>query len=198
MRRWTLLRALPRLRAAAWASAAGATALPAAASPSTQRTFIVSGRVAPACSLAASAPPLTITTTVDNNGKLDAGLEGKTFVLPGLYCSSPSTITVSATALRLTTPRASVPNGQSQTANFTAAATGWSPTAATVTTGETAPIGTTRSFAGTAQRQPVAKQGPITVTVRNFTPVTGSNGNGWKLVNGAYGATITISLSPAS
>jgi hypothetical protein len=111
-------------------------------------------------------------------------------------CSGPSSIKVSAKALRRNPPNASVPNGQSQTANFTATASGWSNTAATVTTAETLPTGTTTTYTGAPQTQNSAKTGNIIVTVNNFTSVVGSNGNGSKLVDGPYSATITVSLSP--
>lgn len=172
---------------------------PAHAVPPSPKTFTVTGNVPSACSLGATpGGALTVSTTVDNNGKLDAALNGKSFTLNGLYCSAPSSITVRSTTLRRSPPQASVPTGQSQTANFTATATGWSTTAASVTTTETSPLGSTTVFSGTPRSQSSAKAGNITVTVNNFTTVVGPNGNGQKLVNGSYSATITVSLTPGS
>jgi len=162
------------------------------------RTFSVKGNVPTRCSLGSSLGPLTISTTVSANGKLDPSLNGRTFTLSGLYCDAPSSIKVSATALRRDPPKTSVASGQSQSANFTVTATGWSSTAATVTTTETSPLGSTQVFSGTPRNQSIAKSGSLNVTVNNFTTVVGVNGLGQKLVDGPYSATITISLTPGS
>lgn len=160
--------------------------------------FAVNGNVQSHCSLGSSPGPLTVSTTVPSNGKLDPTLNGRTFTLNGLFCDAPSTIKVSATELGRNPPKPSVPNGQSQAANFTATATGWSSTPATVTTAETSPVGSLTVFNGTPRSQSSAKTGNVTVTVNNFTTVAGPNGNGQKLVDGAYSATITVSLTPGS
>ncbi len=170
---------------------------PAHAAPQT-RTFSVTGQVGSSCSLGTNSAPLTLATTVPTNGKLDTNLNGKTFTLTNAICSAPSSIIVRSTVLRRAPPNPSVPNGQSQAANFTATATGWSSTPATVTTAETSPLGSTTTYSGTARSQNTAKTGTITVTFSNFTTVTGPNGNGTKLVDGSYSATITVSLTPSS
>jgi len=177
------------------AACMGATSLVHAAPPS---TFPVTGRVASSCSLGPSAGSLLISTTVPSNGKLDPSLNGKTFNLNGLFCDAPSTIRLSATELRRSPPVDKVPNGQSEAANFTATATGWSSTPATVTTTETSQFGSTTVFVGTPRSQPSAKIGNLTVTVNNFTTVVGPNGLGQKLIDGPYSATITVSLTPGS
>ena len=177
------------------AGCAGALSPVHAAPPA---NFQVNGSVASHCSMGSSPGPLTVNTTVPANGKLDSSLNGKTFALNGLFCDAPSTIKVSATALRRNPPKTSIPNGQSQAANFTATATGWAATAATVTTAETSPLGSGTSFNGTPRSQGSAKSGNVTVTVNNFATVVGSNGNGQKLIDGAYSATITVSLTPGS
>jgi len=167
---------------------------PAHAAPQPS-TYTVTGRVSSSCSLGSNNAPITISTTVAANGKLDTALNGKSWNISNVMCSGPSSIRVSAKALRRNPANATVPNGQSQTANFTATASGWSPTPASVTTGETLPAGTGAAYAGTPQTQNSAKAGNIVVTVNNFTSVTGTNGNGAKLVDGPYSATITVSLS---
>jgi hypothetical protein len=118
--------------------------------------------------------------------------------LSKVVCDAPSLIALKATALRITVPKSSLPSGQSQTANFTATATGWSSSTASVTTAQTNPLGSTALYTGASQAQNAAKVGTITVTVNNFTTVVGPNGNGWKLIDGAYAATITVSLTPSS
>jgi hypothetical protein len=180
------------ISAAAWAGASS----PAHAAP-TSKTFTVTGNVQSHCSLGSSGP-ITLNTTVPSNGKLDPTLNGKTFTLNGLFCDAPSTIKVSSTVLRRNPPKTSVPNGQSQASNFTTTATGWTSTPATVTTAETSPLGSTTVFNGIPRTQSSAKSGSVTVTVNNFATVVGPNGNGQKLVDGAYSATITVSLTPGS
>ena len=167
-------------------------------SPAHAAPFPLNGTVAPHCSLGASSGPLTINTTVPADGKLDPALNGRTFSLTGVFCDAPSTIHLSATALRRSPPKTSVLNGQSQAANYTATATGWTTTAASVMTSETSPLGSTTVFTGSPRSQNTAKAGSITLTVTNFTTVVGDKGLGQKLVDGAYSATITISLTPGS
>lgn len=179
------------ISAAAWVG----TVSPAHAAP---KTFAVTGHVNSSCSLGSSNGSILIKTTVPANGKLDTSLNGTTFNLPGLFCDASSSINVSATELRLNPPVAKVPNGQSEAANFTATAAGWSSSAATVTTAETSPNGSTTIFAGIPRVQSSAKSGNLTVTVNNFTTVVGPNGNGLKLIDGSYSATITVSLTPGS
>ena len=168
---------------------------PAHAAPQ-RSSYAVTGQVASICSLGSNNAPITISTTIAANGKLDSSLNNKSWTISNVMCSGPSSIRVSAKALRRNPANASVPNGQSQTANFTATASGWSLTPASITTGETLPIGTGATYTSPAQTQNSAKAGNITVTVINFTSVVGSNGNGSKLVDGPYSATITVSLSP--
>ena len=177
------------------AACTGATSFVHAAPPS---NFPISGHVASTCSLGSSTGSLIISTTVPSNGKLDASLNGRTFNLTGLFCDAPSTIKLSATELRRSPPVNKVPNGQSEAANYSATATGWSSTPATVTTTETSPFGSTTVFVGTPRSQPSAKIGNLTVTVNNFTTVVGPNGLGQKLIDGPYSATITVSLTPGS
>jgi hypothetical protein len=154
------------------------------------------------CSVASQIAPLSLTTTVDKNGKLDPGLVNTSFNLEGLICTGPSEITVSATSLRLTQPNTVLPPGQSQTVNFIATATGWTSIPATVTTRDFTRIGSMEIYAGVPQVQYFAKAGGITVHVGNFVVVTEKAGNGngprAKPVDGNYAATITISLSPRS
>lgn len=159
-------------------------------------SFPVTGSTQSHCSLGSATGPLVLTTTVASNGKLDPSLDGRTFTIAGVFCNSPSTIRVSATELRRTPPQGNVPPGHSQAANFTATATGWASTPATVTTTETSNLGSPTVFTGVARSQPAPKSGSITVTVNNFKTVGGTPGNSHKLVNGNYSATITISLTP--
>lgn len=180
------------IAAAAWA---GAISPAHAASPT---TFTVNGHVNSSCSLGSSTGSLLISTTVPANGKLDPSLNGRTFNLTGLFCDAPSTIRLSASALRRNPAVSKVPNGQSEAVNYTATATGWTSTPATVTTAETSPFGSTTIYTGAPLTQGAAKIGGLTVTLSNFTVVVGDKGNGKHLIDGNYSATITVSLTPGS
>lgn len=180
------------------AAACAGAQLPAhAASPA---NFAVTGNIQSHCSLGNASGPLVLNTIVPSDGKLDPTLEGRTFPITGIFCDAPSTLRVSATALRLKTPRSSLSSSQSQTINFTATAAGWTPSAASVTTGETNPLGTTNFYTGAAKTQGAAKNGSITVSVTGFAVVgaKGNSSNSAKPVDGAYSATIVVTLAPSA
>ena len=164
--------------------------------------YKVNAKVDAICSVGTQVAPMTLTTTVDKNGKLDPALVNRSFVVDGMLCSGPSQITVSATSLRLTLPRNDLPTGQSQTVNFITSATGWTSNPATVTTRDTSPLGSLEVYAGVPQIQYDAKSGGITIHVSGFAVVTEKTANGRsapaKPVDGNYVATITISLTPKS
>ena len=185
-------RLLPYLVPAGMLACAGA--IPAQAAPAT-KTVEVTGTVANMCSVTQLAP-IVLSTTVPANGKLDPTLEGRNWTIANVNCNSPTRIAVSAKALRRNVPRTSLTPSQSQTINFTASATGWSPAAATVTTGETTPLGTGATYNGTPRVQSQAKSAAITVTVSGFIAVTAQSNSAAKPVDGAYSATITIAIVP--
>lgn len=165
-----------------------------------QAEYQTKARIEAICSVSGQIPPMTLTTTVDRNGKIDPALVNASFQIDGMMCTAPSQLVISATSLRLTRPRLVLPAGQSQTINFIAKATGWTANPATVTTRDANPIGTLEVFAGVPQVQYNAKAGGITIHVENFTVATekAPNGNGApaKPVDGNYAATITVSLTP--
>lgn len=180
--------------ACAWGSPAQAA--------SRNAEYKVNAKVDAICSVGTQVAPMTLTTTVDKNGKLDPALVNRSFVVDGMLCSGPSQITVSATSLRLTLPRNDLPTGQSQTVNFITSATGWTSNPATVTTRDTSPLGSLEVYAGVPQIQYDAKSGGITIHVSGFAVVAEKTANGRsapaKPVDGNYVATITISLTPKS
>ncbi|MFM6932028.1 MAG: hypothetical protein ACKOUT_07275 [Novosphingobium sp.] len=184
--------AIPTVMACAWS-------IHAQAAPG-QADYQTKARVEAHCSVSMQIPPMTLMTTVDRNGKIDPALVNTSFTIDGMMCTAPSQILVSATSLRLTRPRLVLPNGQSQTINFIAKATGWTANPATVTTRDTNPMGSLEVFTGVPQVQYNAKAGGITIHVENFSVATekASNGNGApaKPVDGSYAATIIISLTP--
>ena len=192
---------LARFRAPGLFVLACAGAIPAQAA-SQKAEYKLNARIEAICTIGAQVAPMTLTTTVDKNGKLDPALVNRSFVVEGMLCSGPSQITVSATSLRLTLPRNELPTGQSQTVNFITSATGWTSNPATVTTRDTHPLGSLEVYAGVPQVQYNAKSGGITIHVSSFAVVTekAANGHGApaKPVDGNYVATITISLTPKS
>ena len=175
-----------------------AGSLPAQAASPRQGTFTVKGKLNGSCVLPQTAP-LTLSTTVPASGKLDPALSNASWTIAGLTCNSGSQITVSARSLRLNVPRTSLAPAQSQTVNFTAKASGWASSDANVTTGETTALGSTMLYAGTPKTQNAPKTGTIIVSVSNFVVSTnkGSSANSAKLIDGAYSATIILTLTPS-
>lgn len=171
--------------------------MPAQAAPSSA-TQQVKGVVKGKCALPSTAP-ITVSTVVPANGKLDPGLANLNWTIAGLSCNAGSTISVTARALRLNAPLGSLSPSQSQTVNFTASASGWSSSPATVTTGETTALGSTTLYTGTPQTQIAPKSGTIIISVSNFIVSTnkGSSANSAKPVDGAYSATIILNLAPS-
>lgn len=188
-----------RLRAPILAVLACACASHAQAAPG-QAQYLTQAKVDAICAVSTQMAPMSLSTVVDKNGKLDPALVNTSFAIDGILCSGPSQITVSATSLRSTRPAIVLPPGHSQTVNYIATATGWTANPATVTTRDARPLGSLEVFTGVPQVQYNAKTGSIVIHVGNFAVVTDKapNGNGApaKLVDGNYAATITVSLSP--
>jgi hypothetical protein len=174
-----------------------AGALPAQAAPS-NANFPVTGKIIGSCTIPATGP-ITFSTVVPANGKLDPALANLTWTITGLSCNSGSRISVSARALRINTPRSSLNPSQSQTINFTATATGWTTTAAVVTTNETNPLGTTSVYTGAVVNQSAPKAATVSIKVSNFAVVgtSGSSSSSAKPIDGTYSATIILNLAPA-
>ena len=171
--------------------------IPAQAAPSSS-PVPVKGVINGTCVLPSTAP-ITFSTVVPANGKLDPALANLSWTIAGLACNAGSTIAISARSLRLNAPRSNLTPSQSQAVNYTATASGWSPSAASVTTGDTTSLGTTTLYTGTAQSQAAPKSGTIIISVSNFTLSTnkGSSANSAKPVDGAYSATIILNLAPS-
>lgn len=174
-----------------------AGAMPAQAAPSSA-TVPLKGVVKGKCALP-SAAPITFSTVVPTNGKLDPALNNLSWTISGLACNAGSTISVTARSLRLNAPRSTLTPSQTQTVNFTAAASGWSSTPATVTTGDSTALGSLTLFTGSPQTQNAPKSGTIIISVNNFIVSVnkGSSANSAKPVDGAYSATIILNLAPS-
>jgi hypothetical protein len=110
-------------------------------------------------------------------------------VLNGAFCSSRSTITVSATPMTAQNFTAAPPTGFSRTVNYTATASGWTDTAAAFTT-------SAASNTAATQSRSTAFTGNITVGVSNFT--TGG-GNALRMVADTnYQGLVTVTLAVAN
>jgi len=169
----------------------------AQAAPAAKSSYAVKGKIKGSCVMPQAAP-VTLKTTIDGSGKLDPALSSMTWSIPGWYCNGASQITLSAKALRLTSPKTSLTPSQSQTINFTARAVSWAATDATVTTAETTTLGTGALYSGPPKIRNSPRKGPITIRVGSFTVVKGSSSASVKPVSGAYSATITVTLAPNS
>lgn len=178
-------------------SCAGFTS--AQAAPARQMTYNVKGKINGSCVIPQAAP-LTLTTTIGSNGKIDPALSNISWSIAGWSCNAASRITLSAKALRLNPPRTSLTPSQSQAINFTARASGWTTSDATVTTAETTALGTGATYTGSPQVQNTPRRSAITVRVSDFVAAStkGSSSNAAKPIDGAYSATITVTLAPSS
>jgi hypothetical protein len=181
-----------------WSAFALLASCCACIAPAQAAQFDVKGTVNKSCNLGPAPGSFIFSTVVGTNGKLSPTLDSQSWTISGSWCNIPSTIRISATALRITSPapKSSLPSGQSQTINFRAQAAGWAPSPAVVTTGETTSIGTGALFQGAAQVQSGPKVGSVNVTVGNFI-VAGQVGNSpgqLKPIPGTYSATITVTL----
>jgi hypothetical protein len=169
------------------------------AAPARQIPYNVKGKISSSCAIPQAAP-LTLSTTVPSNGKIDPALSNMSWTIAGWSCNAASRISLSAKPLRRNPPKTSLTPSQSQVINFTARASGWTTSEAKVTTAETNPLGTGATYTGAPQIQNAPRKGAITVRVGDFTTAgaKGNSSNNAKPVDGAYSATITLTLTPSS
>lgn len=184
---------------------AGVGILPA---PALANTVPVLGTINGRCSVGTANAPFSIAVTGQT---APTGARVITSAVAAT-CNGASQISISATALRLV-PGIAPQNSRSQTINFRASVSGWSSTAATVTTAETAPIvAVPVKFSGLPVQQLIAKSVVnLMITADQFVvinnnKVNGNNGNSGngnsngsgantKPENGTYSSTITISIT---
>lgn len=184
-------RGIVRLSLACLPVIACASQLHAQASPAVT-SFRVQGTVAPKCTLQNVA--MNPSVTVASNGAISL-VNPSSWTLSA-SCSGPSTLAVTAGSLRITLPKLTLGNNEAQTINYTATASGWTGTAATVSTADTALGSASYSLTGTARTRATAGTGTITVTYGAFS--TPANGSNTKPNAGSYSSTITLSLAPAN
>ncbi len=119
-------------------------------------------------------------------GLLRTDLSAPARVITGSYCSTRSTINVAATPLAATNFTATPSSGFSRSVNYTATASGWTPTAASFAIGAA-------SNAAATQTRDSAFSGDITVNIGSFGV---SGGNALRLVaDTAYRGLVTVTLT---
>ena len=159
-------------------------------------TVGVGGQVAPVCILGTPNPAVINLGTLANTSGARVGrivtFSEQNVTLPSSFCNfAGSQLTVQATAL-LSTDDTTPPAGFARAVNYTASASGWAATNATVTTTALAD-GTAATATGTGSVQPLPKLADLLVTLSDFT-VTGDA----ILVAGNYSGTIVVTLGPAA
>ncbi|HEY3811687.1 MAG TPA: hypothetical protein VGL66_00555 [Caulobacteraceae bacterium] len=159
------------------------------------RSVTVNGTVAQVCVLGAPAPTSInlgqmAATSGTRTGKLGA-IADQSVSLPATFCNYGGTqITVVATALIEGNDEATPPSGFSKAVNFTANVSGWTPTAASVTTTAASDgSNATTTSGGPEQAQPNSTS--LTLTLTNFSAPGDSI-----LVAGGYNGLVTITLGP--
>ncbi len=119
-------------------------------------------------------------------GQLRSDLTAPDKVLVGSYCTSRSSITVSATPLEAQNYQAAAPNGFSRVVHYQASAAGWTAIPATYSTGSA-------SNAASTQLRSTAFTGDITVAISNFSTAGGSS---LRLVGDpSYRGVVTVTLA---
>lgn len=168
--------------------------MPAAAhaqSTTSTKEFAVIGNVPAMC----SGGTLTGDGTFDvgvlintTTGVLRTDLSAPDKILAGSFCSTRSTINVSATPMTAQNFTAAPPAGFSRTVNYTATASGWTSTAASYDTAAA-------SNSAASQVRSTAFTGDITVAVSNFA--TGGGQSLRLVADPDYRGLVTVTLSVA-
>lgn len=110
-------------------------------------------------------------------------------IVSGSFCNFRSTLTVTATPMTAQSSTGTPPAGFANAVNFTATASGWTPTQASTTTGAA-------NNPAATQSRTTPFSGDISIGVSGFTPV---GGTGLRLVSDpAYSGTVTVTLAVAS
>jgi hypothetical protein len=119
-------------------------------------------------------------------GQLRTDLTAPNKVLVGSYCTSRSSITVSASPLEAQNYTAAAPNGFSRVVHYQASAAGWTASPATYNTGAA-------SNAAATQSRTTAFTGDITVAISNFSTAGGAS---LRLVGDpSYRGVVTVTLA---
>ena len=149
----------------------GAGVAHAATNPPAVGTVQVTGHVAAYCvggTVQGADSIFDVGVMIDTaTGDLLPNLSAPPKVVIGSFCTSASTISITATPMVAQSFTGTVPTGFTDAVDYTATASGWTPTAATFTTDAATNLAST-------QTRDTAFTGPITVAVSGFTPVGGA------------------------
>lgn len=119
-------------------------------------------------------------------GQLRTDLTAPNKVLVGSFCTSRSSITVSATPLEAQSYQAAAPDGFSRVVHYQASAAGWTAAPATYSTASA-------SNAAATQSRSTAFTGDITVAISNFSTAGGAS---LRLVGDpSYRGVVTVTLA---
>lgn len=156
------------------------------------RTFAVTGNVPALCSggtLSGADGTFDLGVLIDTTtGFLRTDLAAPAKVLSGAFCSARSTISITATRIAAQNFTATPTAGFSRQIDYTATASGWTPTAASFDTASA-------TNANAAQSRNSAFTGDITVGIAGFATTGGSNLR--PVADTSYRGLVTVTLSAA-
>jgi hypothetical protein len=119
-------------------------------------------------------------------GDLLPNLSAPPKTVVGSFCNGASTISITATRMTAQSFTATPPTGFTDAVDYTATASGWTPTAASFTTDAA-------TNPASSQTRDTAFTGPITVAVSGFTPVGGVTLR--PVADPAYLGVVTVTLA---
>lgn len=168
------------------------TPTPASSATATQ-SFTVTGNVPAQCTggtVTGGSNTFDLGTLTDTTtGLLRTDLSAPNRVITGSFCTSRSTISVTATPIAAQTFTATAPTGFARTVDFTATASGWTTTPASFATASATNPGATQT-----QANPFS--GDITVGIGSFATTGGST---LRLVADTnYTGTVTVTLTASN
>lgn len=175
------------------AAIAGASSASAAGTTASVGPFPVTGNVPSLCSgglVTGGNTVFSLGTLIDTaTGLMLNNLSAPSKTVTGSFCNAASTITVAATPITAQAFVGTPPTGFSNALNYTATASGWTPTAASFTTGAA-------TNPAAVQTRTTAFTGDITVGVSAISTV---GGNTLRLVaDPSYQGVVTITLAVVS
>lgn len=157
------------------------------------KEFLVTGSVPPICSggsLSSGDSTFALGVLIDTTtGLLRTDLSAPAKVMTGSFCSTRSTINLTATPLAAQNFTATPPTGFSRAVNYTATASGWTAVAASYTTGAATNTAAT-------QTRDSAFSGDITVGLSGFATAGGAALR--PVADTSYRGTITVTLTATS
>lgn len=177
----------------ALAAPAAVQAQEAGSLTTSSKEFTVTGSVPPICSggsLSSGDSTFALGVLIDTTtGLLRTDLAAPAKVMSGSFCSTRSTINLTATPLAAQNFTATPPTGFSREVNYTATASGWTPVAASYTTGAA-------TNAAATQTRDSAFSGDIAVSLSGFATAGGAALR--PVADTSYRGTVTVTLTAAN